>query len=239
LLAPAKHVRSLAAVAAALATLGLGVFHEPLAAHDPPRTKVTWNGDIARMVTARCVRCHAPEGKGPMSLTTYEDARPWAKAIREEVMARRMPKWHAARGYGQFANDPSLSPFEISLFVAWVDGGALRGADPAKPDPAAAAPPPSAAKPGRQVRVRCADQRLPAGRLLAITPRLAEEASAGFVAILPDGRRDIVAWVRNYEAEFPETYWLQTPLDLPAGSRLTVEATGPCSVTLHMDRGRR
>ena len=47
--------------------------------------------------------------------------------MREEVLARRMPKWHAARGYGAFANDPSLSAFDISLIVAWADGGALFG----------------------------------------------------------------------------------------------------------------
>ena len=51
----------------------------------------------------------SPDGRGPMSLATYEDARPWARAIKEEVMTRRMPKWHAVRGYGDFSNDPSLS----------------------------------------------------------------------------------------------------------------------------------
>ena len=75
----------------------------------------------------RCVRCHSPRATGPMSLITYEDARPWARAMREEVLSRRMPKWHAARGYGEFANDPRLSPFDIALVVAWVDGGAIRG----------------------------------------------------------------------------------------------------------------
>ncbi len=61
-----------------------------------------------------------------MALTTYEEARPWARAIREEVLARRMPKWHVVRGYGNFSNDPSLSAFEVALFAAWADGGAPR-----------------------------------------------------------------------------------------------------------------
>ena len=73
-----------------------------------------------------------------MPLTSYEQARPWAKAIREEVLTRRMPKWHAARGYGEFANDRSLTPFEIALVVAWVDGGAVRS-----PQPERGAKPPS------------------------------------------------------------------------------------------------
>src|ERR1043166_5943376 len=98
-----------------------------VSAHERITTKVTWAREIAPIVLTRCTPCHVPEGRAPMSLATYEDARPWAKAIKEEVLERRMPKWHAVRGYGDFANDPSLSPFEIALIVAWVDGGAPKG----------------------------------------------------------------------------------------------------------------
>jgi hypothetical protein len=205
----------------------------PGAAHDPPRTTVTWLGDIARLVQSRCTRCHSPEGKGPMSLVTYEDARPWASAMREEVLARRMPKWHAARGYGEFANDPTLSPFDIALIVAWVDGGAVRG-DPAKAPPAAAPVKPAAPAPSkaRTIALSCRDRPLPAGHLLAIRPALAEGASAGFSVLLPDGRQEIVAWIRDYEAEFADTYWLESPIVLPRGSRLQVEAGAECRVEL-------
>jgi hypothetical protein len=58
-----------------------------------------------------------------MSLTTYDEVRPWARAIKEQVLARRMPKWHAARGFGSFKNDPTLTPIEIGMIVSWVDGG--------------------------------------------------------------------------------------------------------------------
>ena len=71
------------------------------AAHDPIGTKVTWDREIAPIVQARCVSCHSEGGKGP-PLMTYEEARPWAKAIKEEVLTRRMPKWAAVRGYGDF-----------------------------------------------------------------------------------------------------------------------------------------
>jgi hypothetical protein len=206
----------------------------PGAAHDPPRTTVTWFGDIARLVQARCTRCHAPDGKGPMSLVTYEDARPWARAMREEVLARRMPKWHAARGYGEFANDPTLSPFDIALIVAWVDGGAVRGdpsKTPAQTRPMERAAP--AASAARTIALPCGNRPIPAGRLLAIAPTLAEGASAGFSVILPGGRQEIVAWIRDYEAEFAETYWLESPIVLPRGSRLRVEgASSECRVTL-------
>jgi hypothetical protein len=220
--------------AACWLTLALAVALAPAgAAHDPPRTTVTWFGDIARLVQARCTRCHAPDGKGPMSLVTYEDARPWARAMREEVLARRMPKWHAARGYGEFANDPTLSPFDIALIVAWVDGGAVRG-DPSKAPPPAAAIKPATVPPSkaRTVTLPCGDRPLPAGRLLAIKPSLAEGASAGFSVVFPRGDQEIVAWIREYEAEFADTYWLESPLVLPRGSRLRVEGDSPCRVEL-------
>lgn len=204
----------------------------PGAAHDPPRTTVTWFGDIARLVQSRCTRCHSPDGKGPMSLVTYEDARPWARAMREEVLARRMPKWHAARGYGEFANDPTLSPFDIALIVAWVDGGAVRG-DPSKtpPQKLPMERAPTASK-ARTITLPCGNRPLPAGRLLALTPTLAEGASAGFSVVFPDGRQEVVAWIRDYEAEFADTYWLGSPIVLPRGSRLRVEGASECRVEL-------
>jgi hypothetical protein len=145
-----------------------------------------------------------------------------------------MPKWHAARGYGQFANDPSLSPFEVALFVAWIDGGAVQGPNPVKEEQAPA-PEPRPDSPVRPITLPCGTRRMPTGRLLALTPHLPEGGSAGFTVILPDGRREIVAWIRNFEPEFAETYWLQTAIDLPKGSRLATETIDPCEVSLHIE----
>lgn len=64
-----------------------------------------------------------------MPLTTYEEVRPWARAIKEQVLTRRMPRWHAARGFGAFRNDPTPTPIELAMIVAWVDGGLPRGAE--------------------------------------------------------------------------------------------------------------
>ena len=168
-----------------------------------------------------------------MSLVTYEDARPYASAMREEVLARRMPKWHAARGYGQFANDPSLSPFDIarSSSRGWTEGAARRSGKAGTPIALRPVPGPP---PGRS---RSHVATLPPGRaLLAITPAMGEGASAGFSVVLPGGRHEILAWVRDYEKEFPDTYWLETPLRLPPGSRLHAEAPAGCRVTLHLER---
>jgi hypothetical protein len=70
-----------------------------------------------------------------MPLTTYDDVRPWARAIKEQVLTRRMPKWSAAHGYGAFANDPSLSSGEMETIASWVDGGQPKGVGAARSAP--------------------------------------------------------------------------------------------------------
>jgi hypothetical protein len=96
-----------------------------------------------------------------------------------------------------------------------------------------------AAPPNRRtVTLACGDRPLPAGKLLGIRPRLAENASAAFTVVFPDGRQEIVAWIRDYEAEFAETYWLDTPIELRRGSRLRVEGDPGCLVTLLLEATR-
>src|SRR3569833_2455339 len=70
-------------------------------AHDVITTKLTWNREISRVVYKRCISCHR-EGGAAMSLLSYEDARPWAKAIRDQAVARSMPPWGAVKGVGSF-----------------------------------------------------------------------------------------------------------------------------------------
>ena len=101
----------------------------PVFAHDPITTKLTWSKEISRVVYRRCVSCHRPDGPA-FSLLTYQDARPWAKGIRDEVLGRRMPPWDAVKGVGEFRDDSGLSLPEIDLIVNWVEGGAPEG-DPA------------------------------------------------------------------------------------------------------------
>jgi hypothetical protein len=93
-------------------------------------TPVTFNRDVAPILYARCTDCHRPGQIGPMSLLTYEDARPWARSIRRMVVERRMPPWFADPHVGTFSNDASLTDREVDLMARWVDGGAPQG-DPA------------------------------------------------------------------------------------------------------------
>jgi len=96
----------------------------------------TYVKDIAPLLNSRCVGCHRPGEIGPMPLRDYREVRPWAKAIGEAVLERRMPPWHADPQYGKFANERRLTDAEIRTLSQWAAGGAPEG----NPKEAAAAP---------------------------------------------------------------------------------------------------
>src|SRR5262245_36124102 len=87
----------------------------------------TFSKDVAPIFFKNCVSCHRPGEVAPMSLLDYDSARPWAKAIRQSVLTRKMPPWFADARYGHFANDARLSEQEIATIKAWVDGGSPEG----------------------------------------------------------------------------------------------------------------
>jgi hypothetical protein len=86
-----------------------------------------FSNDVAPILFAHCVECHRAGEVAPMPLTTYKEARPWAKAIRDRVVARTMPVWLADPHYGSFRNDPRLSRVDIDTIVKWVANGAPEG----------------------------------------------------------------------------------------------------------------
>jgi hypothetical protein len=90
---------------------------------------VTFSKDVAPIFQAKCQDCHQPNSIAPMSLITYQDARPWARSIKERVAARQMPPWHIDRSVGvqKFKNDISLTDEQVDTIVRWVDGGAVQG----------------------------------------------------------------------------------------------------------------
>ena len=208
-------------------------------AHLRITTLVTWDREIAPIVQARCVSCHGAGVQHTMPLTTYAEARPWARAIKHQVITRRMPVWHAARGYGDFSNDPSLSPFEIALIAAWVDGGAPKALAATTGVPAPALTPgeqtsgvPAAAPLARALSLRCGDQLLQPGQLLGLKPQLATGGSVKVVLARPDGRREILGWFRDFDPSVTPTYWLRTAASVPRGSRIIADAPPPCMLTV-------
>jgi hypothetical protein len=95
----------------------------------------TFTKDVAPILYRACVTCHRAGGIAPMALVTYQDARPWARAIKQQVGARHMPPWGADPRHGRFKNDRSLTDEEIRTLSAWVDQGALKGNDADIPAP--------------------------------------------------------------------------------------------------------
>ncbi len=111
-------------VAALAAVVGLAGTAKAQSAATPTFTK-----DVAPIFQSKCQSCHEPGSIAPMSLMTYEEARPWAKSIRARVAARQMPPWHIDRSVGvqKFKNDMSLTDAQVETIVNWVDKGAPQG----------------------------------------------------------------------------------------------------------------
>ncbi len=93
------------------------------AASDVP----TFSKDVAPILFKNCASCHRPGEIAPMSLLTYEDARSWAKAIRDEVLDGTMPPWHADAPHGTFLNERRLTDAEKDILKKWANGGAPKG----------------------------------------------------------------------------------------------------------------
>jgi len=111
-------------VAGVLAVV-LGVAGNAVAAEGTP----TFAKDVAPILYENCVTCHRPNHLAPMSLITYDETRPWARAVKSKVVSREMPPWGADSSIRAYQNDPSLTQDEVDTITAWVDGGSPRGND--------------------------------------------------------------------------------------------------------------
>jgi len=96
---------------------------------------VTYARDVAPLMQKHCQECHRPNEIGPMPLLTYQQVRPWAKAMKQAVAKRTMPPWDADPRYGHFANDRAMTDKEIQTIVAWADAGAPEGNSAETPKP--------------------------------------------------------------------------------------------------------
>jgi hypothetical protein len=119
-----RSLRVLVVAAAAVALMAPGTSEA-----QTPEGQVTFTRDVAPIFQEKCETCHRPGSIAPMSLRTYEEARPWARSIRARVESRQMPPWHIDKTVGiqKFKNDRSLTDAQLAAVLAWIDQGAVKG----------------------------------------------------------------------------------------------------------------
>lgn len=198
----------------------------PLPGHETITTKITWSAEISRIFEKRCIRCHGGGANQPMALTSYAEARPWAVAIREEVLERRMPPWSAVKGFGEFKDDESLTDEEIQRIAEWVTGGAPEG-DPALLPPMRSAPWKPAKPVGRSISVRDGSVLAGGVTVAAIQPvAVPVGTTVRVVAQLPDGSMKPMLWLRGNRPA-SRAYVYREPVRLLKGTRMRVYSPVP------------
>jgi len=105
----------------------------PNGAHDVITTKLTYTRDISRIFAERCSSCHGSGASIP--LMSYQQVRPWAVDIKEQVLSRRMPPWGAVKGFGNITPDEGLTEEELLIIARWVVGGSPEGNPALLPSP--------------------------------------------------------------------------------------------------------
>ncbi len=176
----------------------------------------------------RCLSCHH-EGGAAFDLTTYQRARPWAKAIKDEVLQRRMPPWGAVKGFADYSGDNALTQEEVNLMAQWVEGGAPGGEARELPrftwENKAALPLPRV---DDVVRIEKNYTSLDKDRqVVGIRPLdVGSDPSLRVVARRPDGSIEPLIWFDGFRPQFSHDYYFRRPLDLPAQSKMQVSASG-------------
>ncbi len=209
------------------AALQVGALPDVLA-HEAITTELTWTRNISRIFYNRCATCHRQGGAAPMPLTTYEEVRPWAVAVKHEVLTRRMPPWGAVKGFGMFRNDASLSLPEIALISSWVQGGAPEG------DSVFLEPFHLHEQGGSDTE--SADSRLAVrGSVRLDRPIVATGVSAGpraeeewlqLTAHEPDGAVEHLIWLRGPRPKHETDYWFLREISLRPGTKLRCKPEG-------------
>jgi hypothetical protein len=230
------------------------LFAIPARAHKPATTATTWNGEVAKLFACHCTSCHNPKGPA-FSLASYAEARPWAKAIRDEVLERRMPPWPAASGFNDFKNDRTLPRYVIDLLVDWAEGGAPEGQESSPrltcaANPAAQLSSLSNVKEllasgvvDKSARSRLRSRTLRGGlglvdgeQILAVQLRGKQGESLEARVVERDGRIRPLVWLPKFDLRAPLTYWLREPLSATPGARIELLPSS-ASGTIIVSRG--
>ena len=184
--------------------------------HDIITTSITFTRDISRIVNNHCASCHHPGGTA-FSLMTYSDARPWAVAIKEEILRRRMPPWGAIKGFGEFRNDQALTPEEMERIISWADGGVPEGEPKDMPEPPKSIEPQTYRHGKGELSVSGAFALKSALSLDGLWPeRVPEKGSFKITAHLPDGSIEPLLWLQDYKMQFGHPFLFRSPIILPA-----------------------
>jgi hypothetical protein len=205
-------------------------------AHDVITTPLTFSREVSRLIYSRCANCHR-QGGSAFSLVTYQEARPWAAAIKEEVLERRMPPWGAVKGFGEFRDDAGLTQEQLGLIADWVEGGAPEG-DPAllpkTPEfPAKRAGAPTAAG----IAVDGMLTLRTAVTITGIRPGHVRDGSTLMVtAERPDGSVAPLLWLYQYNPRFTHSYWYDAALRFVPGTKIAITPPNAGSVTLLVKR---
>lgn len=206
----------------------------------------TFHKDIAPILNANCVSCHRPGQIGPMSFTSFEETRPWAKSIRKVVASREMPPWDADPGFGPWSNERSLDEAEIAMLVRWSESGALMG------DPADATPVPEFNDDGwilgePDVVLAFPEVAVPGGgpdrfHDLKIQTDFGEDKWLKAIEVMPGNREvvhHVILWQNELGAGGGGQGWLGAwaagarPLDFPEGTARLLKAGAPIIGDMH------
>jgi len=193
-------------------------------AHEVITTKITWGREISRVFNRRCLGCHH-DGGSAFDLSSYEQVRPWAEAIKQEVLERRMPPWGAVKGFGDFRDEGGLTEMEIAVISSWIEGGAPRGDLNLLPKDLKAkkerSPPP---KTGETLRASGSLTLGRAVKIVALRPEVVPEGSSlRVIAERPNGAVEPLIWLYSYASRFRRTYYFKVPVSLSPGTRIQVQ----------------
>src|SRR5437870_5663670 len=205
--------------------VGLLITSAAMASEVSAQSTVTFNKDVLPILQNNCQSCHRPGQVAPMSLLTFKDVRPWAKAIKAATVARKMPPWNADPRYGHYTNDRSLKQSAIDTLTKWVDAGAPEG------DPNDAPPLKQWPSEGWEVQpdiildgpdfdeatfVRDVE-------IISMMPHMhVRGKSMTYTLTYPDGKVEKILDVPHYDFNWQLKY--DTSVRVPKGSKLRVDA---------------
>jgi hypothetical protein len=198
-----------------------------LRAHTFYTTKITWSRDVSRIVYRNCVSCHRAGGSS-FSLMTYKEARPWAEAIKEQVLNRRMPPWNAVKGFGEFRDDHGLTQEDLEIVGEWAEGGAPEGNPIYMPPVPVFNSAGGDPMPSHTDRLRVLGMRKLTRKIEAAGIELADIPSSGAIQVIatrPSGAIEPLIWIEKFNPNYGNIYYFRETLRLPAGT--TIEITPP------------